>query len=135
MMDSYWLLNPDAPGVFIWLILVYLWWSGGWQLATHAFDLEGRERLLVGFGLGLALYLFSANLLARVLPPLLNFIVSAGVVRLIALIFQIRQQYPRPDRRDLQVWPLLLVGAVLGWDSSAEFGRSKRSGGPSRPRG
>ena len=30
MMDSYWLLNPDAPGVFIWLILVYLWWSGGW---------------------------------------------------------------------------------------------------------
>jgi hypothetical protein len=115
MMDSYWLLNPDAPGVFIWLILVYLWWSGGWQLATHAFDLEGRERLLVGFGIGLALYLFSANLLARVFPPLINFILSAGVVRLIALVFSLRQERPRLDRRDLPVWPLLLVGAVLGW--------------------
>ena len=45
-MDAYWLTNADAPGIIIWILLVYLWWSGGWQLATHAFNLDRRERLL-----------------------------------------------------------------------------------------
>jgi hypothetical protein len=51
------------------LALLALWAAGGWLVAARLFDLEPGERSVVGFGLGLTLSTWLANLLVHVLPP------------------------------------------------------------------
>ncbi len=48
--------------------LLALWGAGGWLVAARLFELEPEERSLIGFGLGLTLSTWLANLLAHVLP-------------------------------------------------------------------
>ena len=49
-------------------ITLFLWGVAGWLIAVRVFDLEKQERGLVGFGLGLVINNWFANLLAQVLP-------------------------------------------------------------------
>ncbi len=44
---------------------IFLWAASGWLLARRVFRLKGRERLLVGFAIGLVTQNFLANLLAQ----------------------------------------------------------------------
>jgi hypothetical protein len=81
---------------------------GGWLIASHAFKLKSRERVIVGFGLGLALTLWLSNLLGRWLPPQIAFWGAAGLVLLLGLLSTIWSDQPFLDKKDLQAWPLLL---------------------------
>ncbi len=66
------------------LILVSLTWStGGLLMARHAFELEGRERLLAGVGIGMAVYVALVNLIGHVLGAEASFWLAGVLVLLI----------------------------------------------------
>jgi hypothetical protein len=111
----YW-FRADNPLVFLlWLAVAAVWAVGGWLLATHAFRLETRERLIAGFGLGLVCYLWFANLLGRWLSPTVTFIAAAFLVAALGLAFAWKGERPLLDYRDLRVWRWLLLGLALAW--------------------
>jgi hypothetical protein len=63
----YWFRS--SPFDFLpWLALMLAVWLGGWLIAAGAFRLEARERGLAGFGIGLAGFLWGANIFGRWLP-------------------------------------------------------------------
>lgn len=88
---------------------------GGWLLATHAFNLERRERLLAGFGIGLFIYLWIVNLFGHWLNPYLAFIISAILVLVIGLFFALRGARPILDFRDFGAWQLILSGLIMAF--------------------
>lgn len=111
----YW-LRVESPFTFlIWLATAALWILGGWSLATHAFRLEARERLMVGFGLGLASYLWFANLVGRWLPPSAGFVVAALLVFALGLAFAWKGERPRLDFNDLRHWRWIVLALALAW--------------------
>jgi hypothetical protein len=57
-----------------------LWGAGGWMLAASLFRLRRAETGLVGFGIGLVLQTWLANLLARGLPILITFWLASALV-------------------------------------------------------
>ncbi len=57
-----------------------LWIAGGWLLTAALFRLRRGETALVGFGVGLVLQAWLANLLGHFLPVIPAFWVSAGLV-------------------------------------------------------
>jgi len=57
-----------------------LWMVGGWLLAAFLFRLRRAEAPMVGFGIGLVLQAWLANLLAHVLPPLPAFWLGATLI-------------------------------------------------------
>jgi hypothetical protein len=59
-----------------------LWTAGGWMLAASLLRLRHSETAMVGFGIGLVLQTWLANLLARALPTLFTFWLSAVLVLL-----------------------------------------------------
>jgi hypothetical protein len=59
-----------------------LWAAGGWMLAASLFRLRRVETAMVGFGIGLVLQTWLANLLARGVPILITFWLAAALVLL-----------------------------------------------------
>ncbi|HEX9617688.1 MAG TPA: hypothetical protein VGA03_09730 [Anaerolineales bacterium] len=111
----YW-FRADNPLIFLlWLAVAAVWGVGGWLLAAHAFRLEARERLVVGFGLGLVSYLWLANLLGRWLPPAATFILAAFLVAGLGLAYAWKGERPLLDLRDLRAWQWLVLGLALAW--------------------
>lgn len=111
----YW-FRVDTPLFFLlWLAITLVYSVGGWLLATHVFRLQSKERALVGFGIGLAIYLWLCNLLGRWLDPDTNFIFSAIVVLAIGIIIGYRSTRPFLHWKDLKIWPWILVGLILAW--------------------
>ncbi len=111
----YWSRTGSELAVLGWLLTTAVWWLGGWALATHAFRLVRGERLLAGFGLGLAGWLWAANLLAHWLAPSAAFLGGALLVAAAGLVLALSQREIRLDWRDLEAWPLLGAGLLLGW--------------------
>lgn len=111
----YWFRVDNPLVILVWLVVTGIWCLGGWLLARHAFRLMSGERLLVGFGLGLVVYLWIVNLLGRVVSPTLSFILSAILVLLLGLAFAWKGERPVLDWRDWKIWKWLLVGLVLVW--------------------
>lgn len=109
----YWTRNGNPLELIPWLLVMLLWWLGGWLLATHIFRLKPRERLVVGFGLGLVGYLWLTNLLGHWLPPLLAFTVSGVLVLLAGALAAWRSGRPWLNLADLKAWPWLAAGLVL----------------------
>ena len=111
----YWFRDTNFLSFLPWLAISLIWWTGGWLLATHAFKLKRRERLLAGFGLGLILYAWFANLLGRWLSAQIAFVVPAIIVMLIgALAYYWSERGQVLDWRDVRsVWPWLLIGLAL----------------------
>ncbi len=111
----YWFRTGNALDGLALIPFFFLFTMGGWLFATHAFKLKSRERVIVGFGLGLALTLWFSNLLGRLLPPQIAFWGAAGLVLLLGFLSTIWSDRPFLDKADLQVWPLLLffVGITL----------------------
>lgn len=59
-----------------------LWAAGGWMLAASLFRLRRSETAMVGFGIGLVLQTWLANLLGHWMPVLFAFWFSSGLVLL-----------------------------------------------------
>lgn len=111
----YW-FHAHNPLIFLlWLAVAGFWSVGGWLLATHAFNLEARERLLIGLGLGLVLYLWLVNWLGRIADPTLAFLLSAIIVLFLGLAFAWRGERPLLAIADLGIWKWLVVGLILAW--------------------
>ncbi|MGB2894576.1 MAG: hypothetical protein WBB65_00255, partial [Anaerolineales bacterium] len=111
----YWFRTGNALDGLALIPFFFLFTLGGWLLSMHAFKLKSRERVVVGFGLGLALTLWFSNLLGRWLPPQIAFWGAAGLVLILGFLSTIWSDRPFLDKTDLQVWPLLLffVGITL----------------------
>ena len=104
----YWFRTGNALDGLALIPFFILFTIGGWLIATHAFKLKSRERIVVGFGLGLVLTLWFSNLLGRWLPPQITFWCAAGLALLLGLLSTIWSDRPFLDKKDLQAWPLLL---------------------------
>ncbi|MEA1977214.1 MAG: hypothetical protein U9N80_04880, partial [Chloroflexota bacterium] len=102
----YWFRTGNALDGLALVPFFILLTMGGWLLSTHAFKLKSRERVIVGFGLGLALTLWFSNLLGRWLPPQIAFWGAVGLVLLLGLLSTIWSDRPFLDKKDLQAWPL-----------------------------
>lgn len=111
----YW-FRVDTPIFFlIWLASTLIYSIGGWLLATHVFQLRSKERILVGFGIGLAIYFWLCNIFGRWLAPEINFIFCAFVVFTIGVIYGFRSKRSFLRWQDLKIWPWILVGLALTW--------------------
>jgi len=75
------LLSEVLP-LLAWMLL---WTVGGWWIARSAFNLRPNEQALVGFGMGMFLQNFFANLLGQVMPVPAAFWVAAALILLIGL--------------------------------------------------
>lgn len=112
----YWYRDGSALSLLPWLAVMLLTAFGGWLLVTHAFRLERRERLIVGMGLGVALYTWLVNLFGQWLAPELAFALPGVLLLVLGAIFAWRRTSgPWLDRQDLRVWPWLLAGLALFW--------------------
>ena len=109
----YWFRDGNPLQLLPWLGITLVWLIGGWLIARHAFNMERRERLIVGAGLGLCSYLWFANLLGHWLPPMITFTLAGFIVLVIGVAFAWRGERPVLDWRDFKVWSLLLVGLLL----------------------
>lgn len=112
----YWYREGSALSLLPWLATILVVWLAGWLLATHAFRMQGRERLIAGLGLGVVLYVWLANLLGHWFSPEITFLLPALILLLVGVLFGLRRREgPWLDRQDLTVWPWLLAGLGLVW--------------------
>jgi len=109
----YWFRAEGPIVIFLWLSIAAVWITGGWLIATHAFRLERWERLLVGFGIGLACYLWFINLIGRWLAPELAFSLAAFLVVMVGVAFAWRGERPWLNRGDLSIWGWMVAGLLL----------------------
>jgi hypothetical protein len=109
----YWFRDGNMLGLLLWLVITLGWWAGGWLIVNQLFRISSRERLVLGFGLGMVGYLWTVNLLGRWLPAGITFTLAAALVLLYGLWSTVRGERPWLNWRDLQAWPLLIVGLVL----------------------
>lgn len=110
----YWLRTGNPLDFIPWLIAALIWLTGGWLLAAHTFNLEQKERPMVGLALGLVSYTFFANLLGHWLPADWAFI-SAGICTLLlGLGFAWKGKRPLLDWRDLtSTWVQFLAFILI----------------------
>ncbi len=111
----YWFRTGTPLSFIPWIAISLTWLIGGWLLATHAFRLERRERVLVGVGLGLVPYLWFSNVLGHWLTPTLTFVLAGIIVLLIGVTFAWRSDRPVLDWRDFEVYRLIIFGLILAW--------------------
>lgn len=75
-------LVSEVLPLLAWMLL---WTVGGWWIARSAFNLRPNEQALVGFGMGMFLQNFFANLLGQVMPVPVAFWAAAALIPLIGL--------------------------------------------------
>ncbi len=95
--------------------LLALWAAGGWLVAARLFDLAPEERSLVGFGLGLTLSTWFANLLAHVLPLTISTWGAAAATLCAGLLlaYPLRRQLRSMFTPTWGQWGLLLGLSLL----------------------
>jgi len=96
-----------------WLIAMLLTWAGGWMVVSRAFRLKAHERLLVGFGFGLSIYLFLANIFGYFLPAQVVYSLPALVVFTLGLALSYRHKKLDLAWKDLFQWKILLFGLLM----------------------
>jgi len=110
----YWLRTGNPLDILPWLIAALMWFAGGWLLATHAFNLERRERPMVGLVLGLVGYNFFANLLGHWLPADWAFVSSGVCTLMLGLAFAWKGKRPLLDWHDLaSTWTQFVVFLLI----------------------
>ena len=83
----YWFRESNVFGFIPWLLVALVWTIGGWLIATHAFNLEKKQRILIGFGLGLVIYLWLVNLMGGWFDVKIAYILPSLLVLIIGLVF------------------------------------------------
>jgi hypothetical protein len=111
----YWFRAGTEFEILAWLALLLAWWAGGWLIASHAFQLAPRERPVVGFGIGLGLYLWLANVLAYLLPAEWFLTAPAGLVLVVGVLLARRSRQPFRETLGRLDWHPLLLAAAGGW--------------------
>lgn len=96
-----------------WLVAMLPTWAGGWMIISRAFRLKSHERLLAGFGFGLIIYLFLANIFGYFLPSQIVFSLPALVVFLFGLALSYRHKKLDLEWKDLFQWKVLLFGLLM----------------------
>ena len=112
----YWLMTGDPLRLIVLGMTLLATMAGGWLLARHAFRLEAEERWVAGTGLGLCVFIWSANVLGSVLPVTAGFLGGSLLVLLAGAAFARRSGLPLFDKRDLKAWPAwvwIAAAAVL----------------------
>jgi hypothetical protein len=109
----YWMRTGHWTDVLNLVLLSAVWWVGGWLIAVHAFRLERRERLPVGLGIGVAVFIFFSNALGHWLGPDLSFWLAGFVVLALGLIAWRFSGDPLLDRSSLRSWGWLAVLALI----------------------
>ncbi|PKN95153.1 MAG: hypothetical protein CVU44_00265 [Chloroflexi bacterium HGW-Chloroflexi-6] len=105
-------------------IILLLWALGGWLIAARLFKTAPHERGLLGLGLGLILSNWAANGLARLMPPLAAFWLSALLLLGLGLSFawflqpkerrtlrQVVSEIFPPESLQLRLW--LVFGIIF----------------------
>ncbi|MQC26800.1 MAG: hypothetical protein DWG76_05045 [Chloroflexi bacterium] len=112
----YWYRSGSALSLLPWLAIMAIVWLAGWLIASQAFRLPRRERLIVGFGLGLVLYTWLVNIAGQLIPPTAAFVLPAILLLVFGgwLAWRNKEE-PRFDRADFRVWPWLLAGLFFVW--------------------
>jgi hypothetical protein len=107
----YWFRNQSITASLPWLLAAALWTLGGWLIITHLFNAGKKERLIFGFGLGLVLYLWLANLVGHWFAPAITYFLPALAILAIGLLAARRSANRLLDAADLNIWPILLLWA------------------------
>ena len=117
----YW-FRTEFFNIFLWLAVASLWAVGGWLATVSVFKLEKGHYLFVGFGLGLAAYLWLVNLLGRWLGPDVTFTGAGILVFVIGVGLALQKRKETGIRKILfenfdllQAWPLFLAAIGLFW--------------------
>ena len=108
----YWFRESNIFGFIPWLLVALVWTIGGWLIATHAFNLEKKQRLLIGFGLGMVIYLWLVNLMGGWFNIKIAYLLPAFLVLIIGLILAWRSGEPFLDLSDVKISPLFIL--ILG---------------------
>ncbi len=108
----YWFRHGSLINFLPWVITASIWMVGGWLIATHAFNLGKKERLVIGIGLGLICYLWLINLIGRWLLPDLAYLLPTFIVLIAGLLFAWRSGKPLLDLNDFSIYPVL-IGLLL----------------------
>ncbi len=111
----YWLFRSGSPLGFVpWLVVMALWWLGGWGLLGAGFEWKApRERAVAAWGVGLLAYLWGVNVLGRVLPPVWAFALAAVLVALTGMAV---------ERRPWRMARTFAAGVAAGWRLWLVFG-------------
>jgi hypothetical protein len=107
----YWVRTTPAAGFVALSIQLLLIALSGWILAKHAFKLPSRERIPIGLGLGLILYVFFSNLLGQWISPEWAFWVALFTLGLIAGLAWFVSKESLFEPADARVWPQLIIFA------------------------
>ena len=103
----YWFRNANPLGFFPFVLVLLLWTLGGWLIARHVFRLPARHRLLVGFGLGMVIYLWILNLIGGWFPVEITFLFPAILVLLAGALSAWKSSEPFLSIEDLKLSPFL----------------------------
>lgn len=109
----YWFRSGNPSNIIPWGVAAMLWMMGGWLIATHAFRVEKKERVILGFGLGLVIYLWLINLVGRWVDATAAFILPAILTLVIGLFYAWKSDLAFIDIKDLSVYPLLFIFLFL----------------------
>lgn len=109
----YWLMSSQISDAILLLVLITAISVGGWLIASHAFRLRSRERLLTGIALGIVVFVFFSNVLGRWIEPGLSFWLAGGLVLAAGgMVWSINRGRVF-NLRDLDTWPLILLLIVV----------------------
>ena len=102
----YWLREGSYLGILLWGACALLWTVGGMGLVTAIFDLRKDESLILGFGAGLILYLWLANIAGHFLTPDWAFSLPAAGIFLLGFLV-------RKRKIDISLRPLITQAMVF----------------------
>lgn len=105
----YWFRDANLLGALPFALALFSWTLGGWLLARHLFQLPARQRLLIGFGLGLVAYLWLLNLLGGRIEISLSYFLPATLVLLAGVLSARGSGKPFLEWEDLKLSPFLLL--------------------------
>jgi len=101
------IINRFSSGYLAFLLWSMLWALGGIMLVRTTFKLQKQGYMITGVGVGILIESWIANLLGRLLDPLLAFWLSALIVFIAGFLFSLplwRQKIPFKDLFPIALW-------------------------------
>jgi len=109
----YWFREQNILSFFSWIFCMLAWWLGGSLISAHNFNLEKKHWLFAGFGLGLVLYLWLANIIGHWLPPTYAYTLPSIIILMVGLLLTKKELKQLIDKAILDSWPILVIWAGI----------------------